>query len=80
MGGEEFAVLLPKTALNQAAQLGERLRRGIAEHTHFIHGIEVNCTISIGVAMYRSRQRHRRLLAQSGYGVVQREAKGSKSG
>lgn len=45
-GGEEFAILLPQTAADEAAQIGERIRRQ-AEKTEF-GGRQV--TVSIGIA------------------------------
>jgi diguanylate cyclase (GGDEF)-like protein len=53
IGGEEFAMLLPDTNLEEAAYLAERLRRAIASSIFLSNG-EVNCTISIGVATQRS--------------------------
>jgi diguanylate cyclase (GGDEF)-like protein/PAS domain S-box-containing protein len=47
LGGEEFALLMPGARLEQAAVIGERLRRACAEAFH-PPGIPV--TISIGVA------------------------------
>ena len=49
VGGEEFAMLLPATGLDHAAQVGERLR-------HAIERLDLSCgtlTISVGVAMLR---------------------------
>jgi diguanylate cyclase (GGDEF)-like protein/PAS domain S-box-containing protein len=47
LGGEEFAVLMPGSSLNQAAAVGERLRKACAEAFH-PPGMMV--TISVGVA------------------------------
>ena len=46
-GGEEFAVLLPNSNLDESLQVAERLRQKI-EETQF--GDVVGCTISIGIA------------------------------
>ena len=45
-GGEEFAILLPQTSSEEAAQIGERIRKKI-ERTEFP---ERNVTVSIGIA------------------------------
>ena len=45
-GGEEFAILLPQTSSEEAAQIGERIRRRI-ERTEFP---ERRVTVSIGIA------------------------------
>jgi diguanylate cyclase (GGDEF)-like protein/PAS domain S-box-containing protein len=47
LGGEEFAVLMPRASLDQAVAVGERLRRACEEAEH-LHGIRV--TVSLGVA------------------------------
>jgi diguanylate cyclase len=46
-GGEEFAVLLPNSSLEESSQVAERLRQKI-ENSQF--GEVVGCTISIGIA------------------------------
>lgn len=48
VGGEEFAILLPETALFEALQFGEKLRSSIA--CSAIEGHEI--TVSIGVANF----------------------------
>lgn len=45
-GGDEFAVLLPETTLNQACEVANRIRHEIGKQ-EFIHGLEV--TVSMGV-------------------------------
>lgn len=51
MGGEEFAILLPETDLEQARIVAERLRKHVAETWLDIgDGSSLNCTLSIGVA------------------------------
>jgi diguanylate cyclase (GGDEF)-like protein len=47
LGGEEFAVLMPGSSIEQAAALGERLRKACAQAFH-PPGLTV--TISVGVA------------------------------
>ena len=46
-GGEEFAVLLPNSNLEESLQVAERLRQKIEENQF---GDVIGCTISIGVA------------------------------
>ncbi|MEO7673989.1 MAG: sensor domain-containing diguanylate cyclase, partial [Pyrinomonadaceae bacterium] len=45
-GGEEFAILLPQTSIEEAAQIGERIRKRI-ERTEFA---KRQVTVSIGIA------------------------------
>jgi diguanylate cyclase (GGDEF)-like protein/PAS domain S-box-containing protein len=51
MGGEEFAILLPETDGQQAAEVAERLRRVVAENPVILDsGTKLQVTVSIGVA------------------------------
>jgi diguanylate cyclase (GGDEF)-like protein len=51
-GGEEFVVLLPQTAGNYALEIAERIRTSIASRNFQAHsGLQINVTISIGLAM-----------------------------
>jgi two-component system cell cycle response regulator len=51
LGGEEFVTLMPDTALEQACQIGERLRDCIAaEPFHAAPGAELRVTASVGIA------------------------------
>jgi len=50
MGGEEFCVLLPDTALPQGVEVAERLRRGFEESPVVVAGREMVNTLSAGVA------------------------------
>ncbi|MCB0386821.1 MAG: GGDEF domain-containing protein, partial [Bdellovibrionales bacterium] len=49
-GGEEFAVLLPRTELNQAEVVAERLRAAVEELTILSKGQKLKITVSLGVA------------------------------
>ena len=50
-GGEEFCVLLPGLNTDQAAEIAERLRKQIEEHTcEDVDELEMTVTISLGVA------------------------------
>jgi len=49
-GGEEFVVLLPKTPVERAMKLAERLRRKIAEIVIPLPEHDLQLTVSIGVA------------------------------
>jgi len=50
VGGEEFAMLLPETALDSASLVADRLRRAIADAPVMIAGAPIRLTVSIGVA------------------------------
>ena len=58
-GGEEFVVLLPRTDLDEAAKVAERIRAGVASLEFRPTGPDgrphpKRVTVSIGVAMYRN--------------------------
>jgi len=51
MGGEEFAILLPETTLENAARVAERLREKISlQAISLSGGLPLHITVSIGVA------------------------------
>lgn len=54
-GGEEFLILLPETALDQAHSIGEKLRV-LAEQAEFVNGENgehaINVTVSIGIYQF----------------------------
>jgi len=51
IGGDEFAIILPETDVNQALDAAQRLRQSIAELEIPVHdGMPLRCTASIGVA------------------------------
>lgn len=51
-GGEEFAIVLPETALDDAIGFADRLRAIVADTPVNVHGVNVDVTISIGIAVY----------------------------
>ncbi len=54
MGGEEFAIILPETAIEGAKVTGEKLRAGVAASKFRFKNSPVPVTISIGVAEFRA--------------------------
>ena len=55
IGGEEFAVLLPETALTAASEVAERLRAHIQARPILVGHHAIDCTVSIGVAQLCGR-------------------------
>jgi diguanylate cyclase (GGDEF)-like protein len=49
VGGEEFAVLLPKVGLQQAVQLAERIRKNVAATATTHQADKIYVTVSVGV-------------------------------
>lgn len=57
IGGEEFAVLLPETTLEDALLLAERLRQHIAESKLVLeHGLPLQISISVGVTALENNE------------------------
>jgi diguanylate cyclase (GGDEF)-like protein len=61
-GGEEFVVVLPETSLATAMEIGERIRKGIAQ-APLLNKPRVQATVSIGVATMEKEQSINELLA-----------------
>lgn len=51
-GGEEFALVLPDTPLEEATQIAEMLRATVAKAPVLTESLEISVTVSIGVAEY----------------------------
>lgn len=49
-GGEEFAILLPETGVEEAVSIAERLRKMVAANEVTSHGVTFKITISVGIA------------------------------
>lgn len=52
MGGEEFSILLPNTAMKDAVKLAERVRQAVEQESCQFQDQEISTTVSIGVASY----------------------------
>lgn len=50
IGGEEFVVICPDTALADAFRVAERLRAAVNGNSLSWNGVKLSCTISLGVA------------------------------
>jgi two-component system, cell cycle response regulator len=83
-GGEEFALLLPQTNLNEALLLAERIRLEVAQsQIHLDDGQAVDLTVSIGVSKtlpMLGKSRHQEvgehLLASADQALYQAKANG----
>lgn len=52
-GGNEFAMLMPQTSIEDGLQVAEKLRKMIEERTFHFHDVRVNISISAGAAQLR---------------------------
>ncbi|HEU6438528.1 MAG TPA: diguanylate cyclase [Nitratidesulfovibrio sp.] len=53
LGGEEFGVLLPETALDRALRTAERIRSAVEDAPVAVRDVWIGCTVSVGAAEYR---------------------------
>ncbi|HPV30293.1 MAG TPA: GGDEF domain-containing protein [Deltaproteobacteria bacterium] len=72
-GGEEFAVLLPHTAIGKAKNLAERIRL-MVEKTDFVAGLHI--TVSIGISEYMDGLSHYDLVKQADKGLYLAKKRG----
>ncbi len=54
IGGEEFVLILPKTALESAAPLVEKIRKSVGETNFHFKQQKVNISLSVGLSCIRS--------------------------
>ena len=64
-GGEEFAMLLPDTGLEEARVIAERLRATIADSEMRYNEISFRITISIGIAPARLEEKLEILIGEA---------------
>ena len=65
-GGEEFIVILPEVEIDAAQLLADRLRQGFADQMVVADsGTCIRCTVSIGVAEYRTGEGESQLIRRA---------------
>ncbi|MGS0725809.1 GGDEF domain-containing protein, partial [Shewanella sp. 0m-11] len=57
IGGEEFLIVLPETSQEEAMQISDRLREGIAAQAYTFDDVTIELTVSIGVTALTGQQR-----------------------
>jgi diguanylate cyclase (GGDEF)-like protein len=76
LGGEEFAVILPGTDLEEAAIVAERLRTGLRESPVRVPDGELRITASFGVASYADGMTATDLFAVADAALYEAKAQG----
>ncbi|MGE7130778.1 sensor domain-containing diguanylate cyclase [Lysinibacillus xylanilyticus] len=51
-GGEEFVILSPNTTLESSVKIAERVRQHVEDNPYYADNLEINVTVSIGIAGY----------------------------
>ena len=76
-GGEEYAVLLVDTALDDAAVLAERLRQSVEAMLINYNEHKIKVTLSLGIAQYSSEMKeHRQWIEASDKALYRSKANG----
>lgn len=76
-GGEEFLVMLSNVGETIVANLAEKLRRQISEHTFILaSGPPLQITVSIGVAVHREDPDYESLITEADQALYQAKAAG----
>ncbi len=71
-GGEEFTVILPRTNLEDAVNVGERIRKAVQDINHF----EQQVTISLGAAVAKENEEPLSLLKRADSALYKAKKKG----
>ena len=58
LGGEEFGIILPKSSLDKAKRVAERLRKNIEENIFKFDEAKISITISIGITSYHQKTKN----------------------
>jgi diguanylate cyclase (GGDEF)-like protein/PAS domain S-box-containing protein len=75
-GGEEFVILMPHSALNDALAIGERLRLRMANDPVIVPNGEIRVFISIGVTQWEPEQSLEDLVARADLALNNAKARG----
>ena len=75
-GGEEFVMLLSSVSLDQAVQVGERVRQRIASHSLEVGKSKVSVTASFGIALLDSDASIDSIIEKADLAMYQSKANG----
>lgn len=69
-GGEEFAVIMPETAVEEAIDTAEKLRKAVEEHAFYGGETLITVTISLGISEYPTHGIMKEALIQKADGAL----------
>jgi len=76
-GGEEFVLLLPKTGLEEAVKVAEKLRKLVeSEELQLPDGKRIRLTFSAGVSTFREGENLDQLLKEADEALYEAKRKG----
>ncbi|GAB6100724.1 hypothetical protein JCM16358_26030 [Halanaerocella petrolearia] len=75
-GGEEFAIILPETDELGAYQMGQRVNDLVREENIKYNDLELNVTVSIGVAIYQFDQSKKEFINQADQALYEAKDRG----
>jgi len=77
-GGEEFVILLPEVASDEARRIGERLRQSLEQIGSFYSplGVQPGVTVSLGLAQMRNQESLPNLLLRADGALYQAKQRG----
>lgn len=64
-GGDEFVLILPKTNIDAAMEIAERIRLAVEENTLTMDNLDIQFTTSIGVVQYSNESNSSELLKKA---------------
>jgi diguanylate cyclase (GGDEF)-like protein len=78
-GGEEFALIMPETGMEEAEETAEKLRKAIEEHAFYGGETLIKVTISLGISEYPSHGIHKEALVEKADGALYRAKQGGRN-
>lgn len=75
-GGEEILILINNSSKEYAKHIAENIRRDVASHLFEMNNLGIQCTLTLGVAVYRDGDMIEDTIANADYNLYQ----GKKSG
>jgi diguanylate cyclase (GGDEF)-like protein len=78
-GGEEFAVIMPETSVEDAIDTAEKLRKAVEEHAFYGGETLINVTISLGISEYPTHGIIKEALVEKADGALYQAKKSGRN-